>query len=839
MNKYCWYLILASIAISPSVSAQELEEIVVSAQRREESLQDVPVSITAFSAETLKRQNIKEAKDYLTITPNVNFTEDGELGARSVGIAMRGVSDLANSFTGGGGLASSFGIYLDEFNIANNATKTANPQLQDLQRLEILRGPQGTYFGRNATGGAMNLTTKLPHEGLEYELGGGYSRFNTWGTDAMVNFGVTDNFFVRANVSYEESDGFLKNLSATGSGNDYEHTSFRIAARWLVNEQITADLSYMRTIENDGTDSNINSGVLDIDTPGSTPSIIQPDPIGAPTVFAAISDVVPIAPAGAGFFPNNRRYIDKDAPEFNKNRQNVVNLRLNYQGDDWSLRSITGVMKTTSRRLFDQDLVGHSLYITHGGRTGDTFSEELRFNLQRDNWDLTIGGLYANDDADTYGISPIGTAGFAFAFAGAGALLPDGTLDPAAGCFCLAPGGIISGPSVDTFDVESFAVFAELNYQFNEQFKATVGIRYTDDTVEVKEADFSRVPFDQQPFGDIKSFRQPSDTTLVDGSIPGALRNPFRQGKASFDSITPRFVLNWSPNDELNTYASVSKGYKPGGIVFDETTLATIPFKKESLWNYELGFKWRGFNDRVSVNASGFYMDWKDMQVPSVEILIDATGNIVNNFRIDNSKAKSVGFELEAQALATDNILIGGGVGYLDAEFSAFGADDPFPINNMGFDLDGVTIPRSPKWTINLFGQYDFTVKGLDSFVRAEWTYRSKITSDMEAAVSELPILDNAVTAARGLDTSFGGTGFSNGFAFPWPRVGSPSSVPSYDVTNLRAGISGERWSVTAYVENVFDKNYYTGTQENFGLGGFRIRPHFRTAGINFRLYSQ
>ena len=124
MNKNVLYFTLATIAFSPSISAQSaLEEVVVTAQRREESLQEVPVSITAFSGEAMQEQNLNEAKDYFKMTPNVNFTEDGETGARSVGISMRGVSDFANSFTGVGGLSNSFGIYLDEFNIANNATK--------------------------------------------------------------------------------------------------------------------------------------------------------------------------------------------------------------------------------------------------------------------------------------------------------------------------------------------------------------------------------------------------------------------------------------------------------------------------------------------------------------------------------------------------------------------------------------------------------------------------------------------------------------------------------------------------------------------------------------------
>ena len=825
MKQYNWCFILAAIAFSPSISAQELEEIVVSAQRREESLQEVPVSITAFSAESLDQQNLKEAKDYFKITPNVSFTEDGETGNRSVGISMRGVSDFANSFTGVGGLSNSFGIYLDEFNIANNATKTANPQLQDLARLEVLRGPQGTYFGSNATGGALNLTTKLPHDEVEYEIGGGYSRFNTWEVNAMVNAPVADNLFVRGNVSYEESDGFLRNLSPTGNDDGYDHVSFRVAARWEATEAFTADVSFMRTVENDGTDTNVNSGIMDFDTPNSTPWLLPIAP-GADT-FAPFAELFPVD-AGSGFYPDERRVINKDFYEFNKNRQNIFNARLNYQGDGWSLRSITGVMKTTSHRQFDQDLVQYSLYKTYGGRTGDTFSQEVRFNLQSDTWDWTIGAFYSNDDADTYSVSPIGSDNFYVGIPESFA--PDGTISSVICFFCLTEGDIIAGANIDTFDSESWAIYSEANWQFTEQLKATVGVRYTEHDLTSQSFRFGRVHFSQQPLDEYRDFKAP------DPSDPRLTRGYFSGGVSS-DSITPRFVLNWSPNDELNAYVSVSRGYKPGGLTIFEADGSTIPFSKESLWNYEVGAKWRGADNRLQINGAFFFMDWKDLQIPSVEIVI-VDNEILNNFRIDNSKAESIGFELEAQALVTDNFLIGGGVGYLDAEFKGFGPDDPFPLNNMGFDLDGVTVPRAPKWTINLFGQYDVNVGDMDGFLRAEWSYRSSITSDVEATVAGLEILDNEVTRERGYDTQFNGDGFGNGVPFPWPRDSFPTRVPSYDVVNLRAGISGDRWSITAYIENVFDKNYYTGTQENFGLGGFRIRPHFRIAGVNLRLYS-
>ena len=824
---------VAGIMAVPAYAQNELEEIIVTAQRREESLQDVPVSITAFSAEALVRQNIKEVKNYFSSTPNVNFTEDGEVGQRSVGISIRGVSDLTNTFTGVGGLPRSYAVYLDEFDIGNNATKTANPGLVDLARLEVLRGPQGTYFGRNASGGALNLSTKLPHDGNEYEFTIGYSRFQTLYASAVVNSPITDQFFVRGVIEYEQSDGFLTNLSPTGNDDSYDYANVRVAARWVPTDQFTADLSLTRTSENGGTDVNVVSGVSDFDTPGSSPNFIQVDPLDffdpATNVLAPISEIFPVDP-GAGFFPDNRRFTNKNFFEINDNRQTIVNLRLLYEAEGWSVRTVTGILETTSRREFDQDLTQYSLYETYTGRTGDTFSQEVRFNIQRENWDLVIGGIYAKESVDDYGISPIGKNGF-YVIPGVTA---DGTLPPGfdfpGDCFfCLFPGQIIAGPGISTFDLESWAGFAEINWQATDNIRVTLGARYTDDSIEVVEADGRRdLSFQDQPLDAIFAFDQAA-------FINFGLRNPLRTGVASTDSISPRVVVAWAPNETINTYASISRGYKPGGLTFNEETLEEVPFDPETLWNYEIGTKWRGLDNRVALNMAAFYMDWMGLHLPTVEIGIVSDGmggqQIVNNFVVFNTDATSMGFEIDGEALVSEGWRIGGGVGYLDAEFDGFPANDPFIINSVAFALKGETIPRSPKWTLNAFAQYDFALSEKDAWFRVEWSHRSSVESDIEATVSFLEIIDPATLLPEfpGLNDSIGG--------FDWPRDEFPLLVPSYDVVNIRAGIEGENWALTAYVENVFDKNYYTGTQENFGLGGFRIRPHFQVYGVSLRLF--
>ena len=165
------FIALAGLAVLaqtfPIAQAQEvtnvlvLEEITVTAQRREESLQDVPLSVSAFSSDVIERSGIKAVADYLMVTPNVGFSEDGEGGSRSINVSIRGVSNITLD---GIATANSIGYYMDELSVGGVAQGTINPHLQDMQRVEVLRGPQGTFFGRNAIGGAINMATKKPDD---------------------------------------------------------------------------------------------------------------------------------------------------------------------------------------------------------------------------------------------------------------------------------------------------------------------------------------------------------------------------------------------------------------------------------------------------------------------------------------------------------------------------------------------------------------------------------------------------------------------------------------------------------------------------------------------------
>ncbi len=192
--------VLPAVAFTQATSSSGvLDDIVVTAQRREQSLQEVPISVTAFTGAQLDQQNIRGAIDYLALTPNVSFTEDGQFGKRGLGISIRGVNNLVS---GENASINSVGIYLDEFSIASVPNQVANPFLPDMERIEVLRGPQGTYFGRNSLGGALNMTTRNPGDEFEAKISVGAESYDQAGqmfnVTGVFSGPLADNFKLRS-----------------------------------------------------------------------------------------------------------------------------------------------------------------------------------------------------------------------------------------------------------------------------------------------------------------------------------------------------------------------------------------------------------------------------------------------------------------------------------------------------------------------------------------------------------------------------------------------------------------------------------------------------------------
>ena len=727
----------------------ELETIVVTSQRRVQTLQEVPISVTAFSSEALEKGGIVEARDYLSQTPNVSFSEDGGAGSRSVNISVRGVSNVG---LGEVVTANSIGFYIDELNVGSVSTGTINPQLQDMQRIEVLRGPQGTYFGRNSLGGALNISTKLPDEELYGEVSVNAASFGTLGGEGIFNLPISDKLMMRAVYSYNESDGEVENINPDGSDLGYEHTSGRIALRALPTDELTIDLSVTYTNEDEGGDITVPTGVINLDSQ----SIFGSD-------FKAIDEL----PS----YPQNDSKVNRNLVELNDNEFSIVNLRVAYDFDGFEFKSITGLIDSSTSRAFDLDSTSVDALRRFNEYEATSFSQELRLQSTAvQEFDWTVGLFYAEDDIEQFNSIQAG-ADTSYTNPNTGEVI--GLLPP-------IPAGFRINENNRVFKTESIALFGETVWHMNEQWDLTLGARYTQD--DVKNEAFDRFAF-ESPVLDSK-------------------------GDVSFNDFSPKVVVKYTASDDLNIYASVSQGYKSGGIDFSNDGSEASNFKPEELSSYEIGFKSSLLDSRVNLSAALFYLDWTNLQVQSNFLRVPGDISSAVEKTLNAAEVSATGVEFELTALLSEGLIASFSGGYLNSEFDSFdnaiikGTTTPV-------SLSGESLPNTPELTLS--GSLDYTYpvgdSGMEGFVRAEWNYRDESASNLEAVASNAGLLDLP--------------------AFPY-------QIDSYNVVNLRVGLRNDNFRINAYVENLFDEQYYTGTGDGFGLSGIRVKPHSTVLGVKF-----
>ncbi len=798
---------IITVAIATPVYAQGmLEEVVVTAQRREQSMQDVPVSVTAFSGASIEQANITSARDYLALTPNVAFTDDGQSGSKGVGIAVRGVGNLVS---GENATVNSIGIYLDGFSVASVPNQVANPSVPDMESIEVLRGPQGTFFGRNAVGGALNLRTAAPTDefGWKISLGGeSYENANEMGNvTGVINAPLSDDFRVRGVFQYEESGGRVKNACRTGASaascpfaaensntpngaknSGYEEFYGRVRAAWDVSDDTTVDVTLIYSDADQDTDENVPSGVLDVDSV---------DTLG---LSAALDP-------GTGFYSgSNRNMLSHDNPEFNKNEALVAifNIQHNFN-DNLKLTSITGVIDAEQKRLFDQDLVGGVDTLDRTNTyEGTSWSTELRLDYSGDSIDWTMGLMFSRDDQTQDNLVAIATNATDTMTIGGTTY---GWLPP-------FPADLGLAFNHKSFETEEQALFADLTFHMSDNLDLIAGGRFTHSQV-----DKSLLANGIGPDGSCACGPGPGFFESFVNSV-----RPESTGESDFTDFAPRFGARFQVTDEVNIYAMVSKGYKPGGHSVGNDTNATgapafsTPYNKETLWNYEMGFKSELFDNRLRLNVSAFHMEWENLQFESFFFL--TPGNLATNFEqfINIDDAKGDGIEAEFVALLGDHLTLSGGFGYLQTKITS-----PTTVELSGGwrpEISGHVLPKSPELTANLVGEYRWPMGNNEAWVRLEYIHRDEQYSDIEG-VANLQLNGPSPNDATKIHNSG-----PNEF---------PYLSPNYDLFNLRAGFIMGSWSFSAFVENLTDEKYYTGTQENFGVSGIRLRPNPLTIGGN------
>ena len=796
------YLLAACVLAVPVTHAEDngaLAEIVVTAQRRVENLQKVPISITAFNADELAKQNIKNATEYLGETPNVAFTEDKQSGSRGLAVSIRGINNLVS---GENATINSTGIYLDEFSIASVPNGVANPFLPDMERIEVLRGPQGTYFGRNSLGGAINLTSRTPTDKYEGQItvGGEHYETNSQSENVSLTYNApfSDTFKMRGVAYYEHSDGLVRNIGP-GNGSGHNWINVRLKGLWTPSSATRVNFNLIYSKEKQGADESVPSGVNDLDTIDTFG--YQPG-----TAFD---------PGRGTWATGNYKYYSADLQQQNNLRTviGIVNVAHDFSSElTW--KNIAGIIDSKQFRFFDNDLIGNlDLLSRTNDYSGKSYSIESRLEWRTSALDLTGGVLFAKDkqhqDNDVAVASnPTAT------------LVRDGTTF---GFLPPFPAGLGLALNTKEFKDTSAAAFADATWRATSQVEVFGGFRFTHDKVS---------KFEQQ------DGIRPDGTGLP--SFFGSFINfprPEALGEGSYNDFTPRIGVRFNPTEDLNFYAIISKGYKAGGFSTGNNTNApgtpaiALPFNKEQLWNYEVGMKSEFLDHRVRLNVSVFYMKWKDIQFEAFRFL--TPGDLSSNFEqtINLPKAESRGAEFELTARATERWTLGGSLGLLDTTIledqactvsaldpECVGGSKPTTITG-GFKvfLKGKPIPNSPHSTLNLFSEYRFPVLSNSAWVRAEFQHRDSIYTDVEALANQQTL----------------GPSPNQGLTRALPYGEFPYKVPAYNVIGFRAGFDMERASVNFYVKNLTDEHYYTGTYQKFGLSGIRLRPNPRTIGVN------
>jgi len=436
-------LVTAPLLATPAQAQSEggLEEVTVTAQRRSESLMIVPIPITAVTAAAIERQNIQSVEDVLANVPNVSFVSLGSRDRKE--ISLRGISNQLNPFTDV--RSSTYAFYIDEFNVA---VGTSNPEILDLERIEVLRGPQGTYFGRNAVGGAINVITKAPDNEWFSEVGLGYGNFDTKEAHLIVNAPVIDGkLAIRASGQVRETDGWIENINPIGGGNDGEFNTARITARFTPNENLTWDLNYSYTDGEEGMRVGVPTGFL---TATWRAVYYQNRPGNV-----ASQD-------GVGFYPANDDRVNFNRPQKVGSDFEYVSTRLQYDFDAVTLTAVAGNLTSSLFNYGDVDGGSPDFFYEDLLIDRESTSGELRLasrNPQTIEW--SVGAIVGQDsglqDQSTYhgAQSPLGR-----------------------------PNGVeVTGADSDT-TTDYWALFGQATWNISDAWKLVVGGRYSEEKIE-------------------------------------------------------------------------------------------------------------------------------------------------------------------------------------------------------------------------------------------------------------------------------------------------------------------------------------------------------------------
>ena len=724
------------------VFAQEasLEEIVVTARKREENLQDVGLAVSALSRTEINRMFSRDLRDLSSVSPNlvIDDTNQGPGGVAAIFIRGIGVADVEKNFD------PAVGVVMDGIFLGANAGSLLRSI--DLASVEVLRGPQGTLFGRNTIGGLINVMRTQPTGELGAKVRAGFEEYDTYYADAIINFGITDELAAKLTLGKrDQQDGYYDNVT-TGEDNvgDNDYETYAINLLWNVNEKLELEATYQHEDTNQDTPPLLNTGQprhLFCNNTGQLPGNDVDYGYCSPSLDKPITgDRYKIAQVGLR--PPGENFVTKKITKAAARIKHGMTLGFSGFTRAGAAKAVPGALADRNNPITfssPDDAIPAAMDATFDT---DAWSVEARWDINESyrvdylyghweseetilsNWDGTPEFLYgtdrpANYEQDSHELRLTYDAGGKLSFV-SGLYYWDSNYDIDLNSYVgfPVPGTILDIYQYSEQTTESWAAFFEADYAVTDALTLTLGGRYTEDDKESKQ------------FGNINTITAPF-TDHPD---------------ESWDEFTPRVGGRYSINDDVMVFATYSKGYRSGGFNGRVNTLeeAREPYDTETVDNYELGIKSEWLNKRLRVNANVFYMEYDDKQ-EELQLPSD-TGTGQKTVVTNASSATIQGVELDVQAFLTDNFSLRGNLGYLDTEYDDFEYRD---IDGTTVDLSDLEFRRAPDWTGTIDATYEWDMAGGQAWVRAAYTYLGEhyvnVTNSPELENDEQHLLDASV----------------------------------------------------------------------------------------------
>ena len=699
---------------APSSTAKLMEEIVVSARGIEEGLQEAPIAVSAFTGETLDYRGVDSLDQIERFVPSLTLQNNPSFGgaSNSAAIYLRGVGQKEFLPTTEPGV----GLYVDGVYVARSVGAILD--IVDIDRLEVLRGPQGTLFGRNTIGGAISIATRKPQPGGEFE--GNLAA--AAGTDGLLNLRgtvhvpVSDTVAIRASLASMTQDGYVDRADGIDLGNDDTFTG-RLSLAFQPNDDFAALISADMTRDRENGPAMQLIGIDFTDLSQLQGVVLAPPP---PMAFihnvttAAMGPGQPCAatdPAGNGVTSNpaspncyDARYIGADgsnegtAPAYSETDVFGVSATLDYTlSANLAIRSITAYRELESDFARDGDHSPHR--ISQFGDTLDQeqFTQELQLIGTHERLDWILGLYYFAEDGDNVN-----------------------TLDFTVSNF--RSGG--------AFDNTAWAAFAQATFDITDRLHLTLGGRYTD---EDKTFTPDQIIYNNY-FAGISNLVPPGNPlAALDAPFlqAGSRILPLLEKEITISEFTPMANLSFDLNDSVMLYATYSEGFKSGGFtqrVFPPIVppftappgtpdIDLIPtYEPEFVEVLEAGFKLDLLDGRLRLNGAFFHTDYEELQVQVFNSVAPVTQNI--------GEASIEGFEVELFASPADGWFIEGSLSLLNAEYDSIDTANTLILQSNEFE-------RVPETTASLGLSKEFSLGNTGTLlVRGDWSYRSETFND-------------------------------------------------------------------------------------------------------------